>query len=243
MKEARRTKQCHACNATIMRQTVVCKCGTQVSEILGGGFQSGTYSFVGELPVDDVMPLIGDGSGRNVTVERLMFNGIFVKVRIRDTFAVFKRQPFCVGCGEKAVKWLVVQRKTNCWSINGYNLILVTKDSVPLTIDHILARSKGGKDAMSNYQTMCFGCNNDKDKMSFEEFKQKYHAPKRQHTRPGGAKAPGKATPTERGDLDRHSPGTGGVLDPVLLLPPNYGTDSPRLILPGGTDLRRQDAQ
>jgi hypothetical protein len=39
---------------------------------------------------------------------------------------------------------------------------LYTDDLVPLTVDHIIPRSLGGPDEMSNYQPMCFPCNNKK---------------------------------------------------------------------------------
>lgn len=37
-----------------------------------------------------------------------------------------------------------------------------TDDLYPMTVDHMLARSKGGKDHISNMQPMCSGCNLEK---------------------------------------------------------------------------------
>lgn len=31
-----------------------------------------------------------------------------------------------------------------------------------LTIDHVIPKSKGGRDSVTNYQTMCFKCNQEK---------------------------------------------------------------------------------
>ncbi len=41
---------------------------------------------------------------------------------------------------------------------------------VILTIDHIIPRSKGGSNALSNLQTMCRDCNRDKgDKLGYRQ--------------------------------------------------------------------------
>ena len=51
---------------------------------------------------------------------------------------------------------------------NGENMILMTKD-------HIIPKSKGGKNHISNMQTMCCHCNRRKADMSPEEFKKNIH--------------------------------------------------------------------
>ena len=61
----------------------------------------------------------------------------------------------CVRCGVKA-KYLIVcktspQRKG-----------LFTQDFVPMTIDHIIPRSKGGPNNQGNKQIMCYNCNAEK---------------------------------------------------------------------------------
>ncbi|HQI46873.1 MAG TPA: HNH endonuclease, partial [Bacteroidales bacterium] len=67
-------------------------------------------------------------------IERITTNRIKVMPGIR--WQVFKRDNWrCVACGQSA------------------------DDNVILHIDHILPRSKGGKDEINNYQTLCETCN------------------------------------------------------------------------------------
>jgi 5-methylcytosine-specific restriction endonuclease McrA len=42
------------------------------------------------------------------------------------------------------------------------HLNLYSEDHVLMTKDHIIPRSKGGKNHMSNYQTLCYECNQEK---------------------------------------------------------------------------------
>jgi 5-methylcytosine-specific restriction endonuclease McrA len=61
-----------------------------------------------------------------------------IKVMPGIRWQVFKRDNWrCVSCGIKAVE----------------------SDTVILHVDHILPRSKGGKDDFDNYQTLCDKCN------------------------------------------------------------------------------------
>jgi 5-methylcytosine-specific restriction endonuclease McrA len=58
----------------------------------------------------------------------------FVKLGVR--WKVFERDGFkCVACGKSAA------------------------DGAVLHVDHIIPRSKGGKDRLDNYQTLCELCN------------------------------------------------------------------------------------
>lgn len=175
---AKHTKSCPACNRVMHKRAIMCHCGQTTWHILGGGFEGGFYKLVGELPVDEVMPLIPEecelGLCGKITIHRVPFNGDTVKIRIRNTFTVFKRQPACVGCGAAASKCLLVQRDNSENAGRSYNLVFVTADHIPLTIDHIVPRSKNGQHKLENLQTMCFICNNDKGKLSFEEYKKLY---------------------------------------------------------------------
>jgi len=50
-----------------------------------------------------------------------------------------------------------------------------------LTIDHVIPKSKGGKDKWNNLVTACFKCNNKKASLSLEEFGADIEEPIRPH--------------------------------------------------------------
>ena len=76
-----------------------------------------------------------------------------------DRYFVFKDSKKCVSCGLEGVKMVLdinpgdQSPHFNLYAEEDGRLVLMTKD-------HILAKSKGGKDELSNYQTMCSVCNN-----------------------------------------------------------------------------------
>ncbi len=59
------------------------------------------------------------------------------------------------------------------YSRDNYRCVRCNKRSwagVILTIDHIIPRSKGGSNALSNLQTMCNDCNRDKgDHLGYQQ--------------------------------------------------------------------------
>jgi 5-methylcytosine-specific restriction endonuclease McrA len=72
----------------------------------------------------------------------------FIRAGMR--WQVFERDSFkCVACGKSS------------------------HDGAILHVDHIIPRSKGGKDAMSNYQTLCHLCNIGKSNKNNENLRKK----------------------------------------------------------------------
>lgn len=67
----------------------------------------------------------------------------------------------CVTCGVEGNVFVVeshsddVRPHANLYHVDGDTKILMTKD-------HIIPKSKGGKNELSNYNTMCSPCNGDK---------------------------------------------------------------------------------
>ena len=53
----------------------------------------------------------------------------------------------------------------NLYALNENN------EEIMMTKDHVVARSRGGKDKLKNYVTCCKICNEEKGSMDFEEFK------------------------------------------------------------------------
>lgn len=97
--------------------------------------------------------------------QRVEFCGQQVKLsslRLR-TFATYGTE--CVDCGIKASFFAIerhqgdVNYHINLWAINSDG------KQVLMTHDHILARSLGGADNISNTQTMCMICNFEKGKI------------------------------------------------------------------------------
>lgn len=84
---------------------------------------------------------------------------VVYKVKMNsDRYFLFRKNRNCVVCnleGTKMILDLDVNNSShfNLYGVENNKLILMTKD-------HILPKSKGGKDNLSNYQTMCCICNN-----------------------------------------------------------------------------------
>lgn len=77
-------------------------------------------------------------------------------------YTLFLNNNKCVNCGIEGtvVFFEKTERKAKHYHANLYaqrndELILMTKD-------HIIPKSKGGKDNLANYQTMCYNCNHTK---------------------------------------------------------------------------------
>lgn len=64
-----------------------------------------------------------------------------------------KKGTSCNQCGLEA-KFIVRGEKTE-----GKHWILCSEDFCPLTVDHIVPVSKGGKDGLYNLQPLCYECN------------------------------------------------------------------------------------
>lgn len=87
------------------------------------------------------------------------------------------RDPVCKGCGHTILFFAVQRNKIdggdsyhiNGWTIKGKgNIVLMTRD-------HIIPKSLGGSNDVSNSQVMCTKCNSNKASMSDEEFMKCYY--------------------------------------------------------------------
>lgn len=76
-----------------------------------------------------------------------------------DRYFVFSNNRFCTSCGIEGTKMILDKHPNdasphfNLYAEEKGRLILMTKD-------HIIAKSKNGEDALSNYATCCSICNN-----------------------------------------------------------------------------------
>lgn len=91
--------------------------------------------------------------------------------RTSQRLVLFRSNTSCVDCGIEGTRYILeasaegITPHLNLYAVDGNGkLILMTKD-------HILPRSKGGRDVMENYQTMCQPCNAHKGNTLEEERK------------------------------------------------------------------------
>lgn len=90
-------------------------------------------------------------------------NGVNVKLS-SERYPVFQSSVVCVHCGLVG-SFFGIERTdkshTDNYHLNLYG-INADGEEVLFTKDHIIPRSKGGKNAQYNYQTMCVECNGKK---------------------------------------------------------------------------------
>ena len=90
------------------------------------------------------------------------FDGDSMKME-SQRYRLFKRDGCaCVKCGLEGTyfaKERHVEKDPYHFNLYGVN---EAGEEVLITKDHILAKSNGGKDILSNYQVMCFPCNHEK---------------------------------------------------------------------------------
>lgn len=79
-------------------------------------------------------------------------------------YYVFRQSLICVKCGIKGTEFrLQTYRNKSENPTAHFNLYAVTPTETRLmTKDHILPKSKGGRDIIANYATMCDKCNSEK---------------------------------------------------------------------------------
>lgn len=112
---------------------------------------------------EKVMPFNTGEKGTQV----IDFYGDPLKANSQRYTLFFKKGFRCVKCGIEG-KYFAKERDTQNNS-DKYHLNLYAIDEngneVLMTKDHIIPRSKGGRNIIENYQTMCTRCNNAKGDM------------------------------------------------------------------------------
>lgn len=111
---------------------------------------------VGEFKIEEVMPFITKDDSKREYV----CNGISHLVKMNShRYFIFRECMNCVCCGLQGTKMFLEYHPAdksphfNLYGEDDGKLVLMTKD-------HIHAKSFGGEDRHSNYQTMCLTCNN-----------------------------------------------------------------------------------
>ena len=84
-----------------------------------------------------------------------------VKVNPRSQrYKVFRNNLQCVCCNRVAT-YAVLQKNVGTENNSGH-FNFYSEDGMMMTKDHIVPRSKGGRNNLDNYQTMCYTCNQEK---------------------------------------------------------------------------------
>ena len=101
------------------------------------------------------------------TIRYKEIDGLMVKMS-SQRYAVFKKSLVCVKCGITGVFFAIEkpdQPENTKYHLNLYS-IDEDGNEVLMTKDHIHPKSKGGKNVLENYQTMCYKCNYEKGNMT-----------------------------------------------------------------------------
>lgn len=98
----------------------------------------------------------------DTTAERMpVANGKYTVNLKSDRLKLFKvKGVTCVCCGLKG-EYFSAEKSKNGNDLS-YHLNLYSADGTLMTKDHIVPRSKGGFEHISNFQTMCSPCNGKK---------------------------------------------------------------------------------
>ena len=113
----------------------------------------------GEYSVDEFMAAMSTGSGR-----KAFFNDGKCFKRTSQRMLLFFRDGFtCVDCGLTGNRFALESvREKDTPHLNLYHVFeneFGKNERILFTKDHILPRSRGGRDELLNYQVMCQICN------------------------------------------------------------------------------------
>lgn len=81
-----------------------------------------------------------------------------IPIRISQRYECFVKSQSCVTCGLIASHFAIEKD----WGGHRYHMNMYGNENgreILFTKDHIIPKSKGGKNIMSNYQVMCAPCN------------------------------------------------------------------------------------
>jgi len=127
-------------------------------------FKNKTYFRMGKFPVNYVLDNIID----NKDESDIAINGVNVYMS-SQRYKLFKYKGIrCIKCGIVGEYFILEQhRQKSAYESKRFhfNLYGIDKNGkeMLMTKDHIIPKSKGGKNGLHNLQPMCMKCNNEKD--------------------------------------------------------------------------------
>lgn len=119
-----------------------------------------------KYPVQEVFDILGDDNLNIETVDKsnktnVVVDGYVVYRQSLRYVTFYNKGCTCVKCGRTGSYFLLEPATPNDTS-NRRHFNLYSDDGVLMTKDHILPKRFGGKDTLSNMQTMCTKCNHAK---------------------------------------------------------------------------------
>lgn len=115
-----------------------------------------SYIRKGTLSIKDVFNVL------ELKAKKHIFDGEHINMTSQRYELFFNKGVDCVSCKIKGSFFAIEKNHES----SGYHLNLYALDSqneeVLMTKDHIVPKSKGGKNHLSNYQPMCTLCNAEK---------------------------------------------------------------------------------
>lgn len=96
----------------------------------------------------------------NAGRKRIDFDGDMVNVKSQRLFCFKDKGIKCTCCGIEGA-YFVKEKTAGVDELYHFNLYALDEngEEVLMTKDHIVPKSKGGKNHIDNYQTMCVECN------------------------------------------------------------------------------------
>lgn len=120
------------------------------------------YTTLAEFPIEAVLPFVSRFKvKREYRVGDKAFKVKMYSLRLQT----FNKSLGCAKCGLEGSKFLLQHEVHNKQSHPSPHFNLYAEkdgELILMTKDHILPKSKGGPDHLSNLQTMCFLCNQEK---------------------------------------------------------------------------------
>ena len=113
--------------------------------------------------IDEVLSKqINPRGNKKLKENRIVFDGDLVRMDSHRYWLFTNKGCVCVACGVKG-KFFAKERVLETENYH-FNLYGINKngEEILFTKDHIVPKSKGGKDRLDNYNTMCSKCNCEK---------------------------------------------------------------------------------
>lgn len=122
-----------------------------------------TYISVAKFQIDEIFELIKSFKNRQSENRkekgRIEYKGFNFNVKSLRLDTFHEKGLICATCSNTGAYFSL---ETQVGDQAKLHLNLYTIDGILMTKDHILPKSKGGKDHISNMQTMCYYCNQKK---------------------------------------------------------------------------------